>query len=59
MQLIGKLKKQVENTNSKAEAKEVIADDGMMLTDDELEMASGGEDDDDGIFHGFHGFHRK
>ena len=42
MQLIGNLKKQVEKTNNKAEAKELIANAGMMLTDEELEMVAGG-----------------
>ena len=42
MQLIGNLKKQVEKTNSKAEAKELIKNAGMMLTDEELEMVAGG-----------------
>ncbi len=44
MQLIGDLKKQVEKTNNKAEAKELIANAGMILTDDELEMVAGGKD---------------
>ena len=43
MQLIGDLKNQVEKTYSKAEAKEVIAKAGMILTDDELEMVAGGK----------------
>ena len=43
MKLIGKLKKQVENTNDKEEAKKIIADAGMELTDDELDMVAGGE----------------
>lgn len=43
MQLIGDLKKQVEKANSKEEAKEIIADAGMMLTDDELNMVTGGK----------------
>ena len=47
MQLIGNLKKQVEKTNSKAEAKELIKNAGMILTDDELEMVSGGSGDPD------------
>ena len=42
MQLIGNLKKQVEKTISKAEAKELIKNAGMMLTDEELEMVAGG-----------------
>ena len=46
MQLIGDLKKQVEKANSKEEAKEIIADAGMMLTDDELNMVTGGKRDE-------------
>ena len=42
MKLVGKLKKQVEATNSKEEARNTIAKAGMMLTDDELETVSGG-----------------
>jgi hypothetical protein len=41
--LIEHLKKQVENANSKDEAKKVIAKAGMILTDDELEMVAGGK----------------
>ncbi len=44
MQLIGNLKNQVEKANSKEEAKEIITDAGMILTDDELEMVAGGKD---------------
>ncbi len=36
MKLIGNLKKQVEETNNKEEAKEVIEKAGMELTNDEL-----------------------
>lgn len=42
MKLIGELKKQVESTATKEEAKDVIANAGMELTDDELEMVTGG-----------------
>ena len=35
MKLVGELKKQVDKTTSKAEAKEVIAKAGMLLSDDE------------------------
>ena len=42
MKLIGELKKQVESTSTKEEAKDVIANAGMELTDDELEMVTGG-----------------
>ena len=43
MKLIGNLKKQVEETKNKEEAKEVIEKAGMQLTDDELDMISGGQ----------------
>ncbi|MBO4514602.1 MAG: hypothetical protein J5721_02895 [Lachnospiraceae bacterium] len=46
MKLIGNLKKQVESTNSKEEARTVIAKAGMMLTDGELDMVAGGYDSD-------------
>ena len=42
MQLTGNLKNQVEKANSKAEVKEVIANAGMILTDDKLDMVAGG-----------------
>ena len=42
MKLIGNLKKQVESTNSKEEAKEVSEKAGMDLTDDELNNVTGG-----------------
>ena len=42
MKLIGNLKKQVEKANSREEAKDLIKNAGMMLTDDELEMVAGG-----------------
>ncbi len=42
MKLIGKLKKQVESTNTKEEAKYFIANAGMELTDDELDNVVGG-----------------
>ena len=44
MKLVGDLKKQVEKTNSKEEAKEVIEKAGMLLTDDELDNITGGLD---------------
>ena len=43
MKLIGELKKQVESTATKEEAKDVIANAGMELTDDELEQVAGGK----------------
>ena len=42
MKLIGNLKKQVEQTESKEEAKKVIEQAGMELTDDELDQVAGG-----------------
>ena len=42
MKLIGELKKQVESTSTKEEAKDVIANAGMELTDDELDQVAGG-----------------
>ena len=43
MKLIGNLKKQVEETKNKEEAKEVIEKAGMELTDKELEQVAGGQ----------------
>ena len=42
MKLIGKLKEKVEKTETKEEAKKVIEDAGMMLTEEELDMVAGG-----------------
>ena len=42
MKLIGKLRKQVENASSKGEKREIIAEAGMMLSDDELVQVVGG-----------------
>ena len=42
MKLVGNLKKQVEETKNKEEAKEVIEKAGMELTDDELDQVAGG-----------------
>ena len=44
MRLIGNLKKRVEATGSTEEAKEVIAQAGMELNDDELDKVSGGRE---------------
>ena len=46
MKLVGNLKKQVEATNSKEQAREVIENAGMLLTDDELDNVTGGSDND-------------
>ena len=40
--MIEHLKKQVENANSKDEAKELIKSAGMILNDDEMNMVAGG-----------------
>ncbi len=42
MKLVGNLHKQVEGTKNKEEAKEVIENAGMLLTDDELDDVTGG-----------------
>ncbi len=42
MELTGKLKEQVEKTETKEEAKKVIEQAGMKLTDDELDQVSAG-----------------
>ena len=42
MKLTGELKKQVEKTTNREEAKETIARAGMLLEDDELESVAGG-----------------
>ena len=44
MKLTGDLKKKVEQTQTKEEAKEAIKKAGMLLKDDELEQVSGGEE---------------
>ena len=46
MKLIGNLKKQVENAETKNEKKRLIEKAGMLLTDDELEHVAGGGDSD-------------
>ena len=42
MKLRGELKKQVEASSSKEEARDAIAKAGMVLTDDELDQVAGG-----------------
>ena len=44
MKLVGELKKQVEETKNKEEAKELIEKAGMLLTDEELDHVAGGVD---------------
>ncbi len=43
MKLTGNLKKQVEQTESKTEKKNLIEKAGMLLTDGELDRACGGD----------------
>ncbi len=43
MKLTGKLKEKVSKAETKEQAKEIIAHAGMELTDDEMNMVSGGE----------------
>ncbi len=45
MKLKGKLKEQVEKAESKQEKKSLIENAGMLLSNDELEMVSGGAGD--------------
>lgn len=42
MKLIGDLKKKVEKAETQVEARELIKDAGMELTDEELDSVSGG-----------------
>ena len=44
MKLTGKLKEKVEKAETKAQAKEMIAHAGMELSDEEMDMVSGGVD---------------
>ena len=43
MKLVGELKDKVEKAETKVEAKEIIKDAGMDLTDEELDQVAGGE----------------
>ena len=43
MKLIGNLKKKVDEANTKEEAKELIANAGMELTEEEMDAVSGGQ----------------
>jgi len=43
MELTGKLKEQVEQAKDKVEAKKIIEEAGMQLTDDELDQVAGGK----------------
>ena len=42
MELIGKLKEKISKAKSKDEAKDIMEDAGMRLTDDELDVVAGG-----------------
>ncbi len=42
MKLIGELKEKVEKTENKEEAKKIIEDAGMELTDEEMDQVAGG-----------------
>lgn len=42
MKLIGELKEKVEKTETKEEAKKIIEEAGMKLTDDEMDQVAGG-----------------
>ena len=46
MELIGKLKNEVESAPTKEEKKEAIEKAGMLLTDDELDQVAGGVGED-------------
>ena len=45
MKLTGDLKKRVEKAETREAARETIADAGMLLNDDELDMVAGGQDE--------------
>ena len=44
MKLTGKLKEDVERAGNKEQAKELIAEAGMELTDEEMDQVAGGGD---------------
>ena len=44
MKLIGNLKDKVDKANNKEEARDIIANAGMELTMDELELVAGGRE---------------
>ena len=52
MKLVGKLKENVEKAENKDQAKELIAEAGMELTNEEMETIAGGKQE-------FHGQRRK
>lgn len=57
MKLIGNLKEQVGKAKTKEEAKGIIAEAGMELTEDELDQVSGGKEtivlDDEMVVNGW------
>lgn len=57
MKLTGNLKEQVEKAKTKEEAKDIIAEAGMELTEDELDQVSGGREtiilDDEMVVNGW------
>ena len=59
MKLVGELKKQVEETKNKEEAKELIENAGMELTDEELDCVTGGYEESVNTGDGSDLFHSK
>ena len=51
MELIGKLKEDVEKAENKEEAKKIIEKAGMSLTDEEIDQVAGGIHVDDRLKH--------
>ncbi len=54
MKLLGELKEKVENAETKEEAKKVIEEAGMELTDEEMDQVAGGREfdhDEDGVYY--------
>ena len=49
MKLTGRLKEDVEKAENKEQAKELIAEAGMELTDEEMDQVSGGEGDSEQV----------
>ena len=54
MKLVGDLKDKVEKAENLEEAKEIIKDAGMELTDEEMDQVAGGrafDHDEDGVYY--------
>ncbi len=54
MKLVGDLKDKVEKAENLEEAKEIIKDAGMELTDEEMDQVAGGREfdhDEDGVYY--------